>query len=112
MATIRSEGQFNSIIYEETDSYRGTKTRWAVMMNAADMDDLGIETGDRVNLRSDNGKMEDVTAYAFDLPRGNVTTYYPEANVLTSTRVDPRSRTPSFKATPIWIERSTRGATA
>ena len=41
------------------------------------------------------GVMEGVTVYAYDLPRGDVLAYYPEANVLTGTAVDPRSRTPS-----------------
>ena len=48
-------------------------------------------------------KMEG-TATAFDLPRGSVLAYYPEANVLCGTAVDPRSRTPAFKSVPIWIE--------
>lgn len=39
LASIRSEGQFNSIIYEEHDSYRSTDTRWSVLMNALDMAD-------------------------------------------------------------------------
>jgi anaerobic selenocysteine-containing dehydrogenase len=42
----------------------------------------------------------------FDLPAGNLMAYFPEANVLTGTSVDPRSKTPSFKATPVCIERS------
>ena len=37
LATIRSEGQFNSIIYEEKDSYRGTSSRWSVLMNSDDI---------------------------------------------------------------------------
>lgn len=106
LSTVRSEGQFNSIVYEERDSYRGTETRWCVVMNAEDMDDLGVEEGARVNLRSRHGVMEEVTAYAYDLPRGDAMAYYPEANILTGVEVDPRSRTPSFKATPIWITRA------
>ena len=49
--------------------------------------------------------MESVTVYPFDLPRGNAMAYFPEANILTGTDVDPRSKTPSFKAIPIWIDR-------
>ena len=30
--------------------------------------------------------------------------YYPEANVLCGTAVDPRSKTPAFKSVPVWIE--------
>ena len=105
LSTVRSEGQFNSIVYEEKDSYRGTLTRWCVMMNADDMRALGLEAGGLANLRSKHGVMEEVTVYPHDLPQGDVMAYYPEANVLTGTEVDPRSRTPSFKATPVWITR-------
>ncbi len=43
-------------------------------------------------------------ATAFDLPPGSALAYYPEANVLCGTAVDPRSKTPAFKSVPIWIE--------
>ncbi|MCG8443483.1 MAG: FdhF/YdeP family oxidoreductase, partial [Caulobacterales bacterium] len=91
LTTMRSEGQFNSIIYEHRDSYRGTATRWSVLMNPADIAALGLEPGDLATVRSAHGVMEGVTVYAFDLPRGDVMAYYPEANALTSTAVDPRS---------------------
>ena len=106
LSTIRSEGQFNSIIYEEKDSYRGTQTRWSVLMNAADMDRLGVQTGGLVTLRSDRGEMKNLRVYAFDVPAGDVFAYYPEANVLTGTEIDPRSRTPSFKHTRVDVERA------
>ncbi len=104
MTTVRSEGQFNSIIYENEDVYRGTKTRWCVMMNRLDIRDHGLKTGDLVSLISDNGAMKDVAVVPFDLPRGNIMTYYPEANLLTGTEIDPRSKTPAFKATAVSIE--------
>lgn len=104
LSTVRSEGQFNSIIYEEADSYRGTKSRWCVLMNKRDMARLGLADQSRVTLRSKQGRMENVEVVPFDVPTGNVLAYYPEANVLTSTLTDPRSKTPGFKSTPIWIE--------
>ena len=104
LSTVRSEGQFNSMIYEEFDSYRGTKTRWCVMMNGKDIKALGLKPEDHATLYSDQGKMEDVTLYAFDIPRGDMLAYYPEANILTSTDIDPRSCTPAFKSTSVWIE--------
>lgn len=103
LASIRSEGQFNSIIYEETDSYRGTDTRWSVLMNKDDITALGITAGDKVTLRSPQGEMKGVNVFAFDLPRGNVMAYYPEANVLIATAHDPRSKTPAFKSVPVQI---------
>ncbi|MEO1574059.1 MAG: FdhF/YdeP family oxidoreductase [Pseudomonadota bacterium] len=107
LTTVRSEGQFNSIIYEETDTYRRTDTRWAVLLCAADVQRLGVVAGDRVNLRSPHGVMEGVKVFVHDLPKGCAMAYYPEANCLTGTAVDPRSLTPSFKHTPVRIERPT-----
>jgi molybdopterin-dependent oxidoreductase alpha subunit len=104
LTTVRSEGQFNTIIYERTDSYRGNADRWTVMLSPEDIAAHGLTEGAKANLVSKQGRMEGVTIKAFDLARGSVMAYYPEANVLTGTEVDPRSRTPSFKATPVWFE--------
>ncbi|WP_370338993.1 FdhF/YdeP family oxidoreductase [Parvularcula marina] len=101
LTSLRSEGQFNSIIYEEKDSYRGTETRWSVMMHKDDITELGL--GEYAHVTSDHGEMRKVRVYPFDLPKGCVMAYYPEANALTGRSVDPRSRTPSFKSTPVSI---------
>jgi anaerobic selenocysteine-containing dehydrogenase len=103
LASVRSEGQFNTIIYEERDSYRGRAGRDAVFLSPEDMGLHGIAAGQRITLKSAQGRMEAV-ATPFDLPRGSALAYFPEANVLTATAVDPRSRTPAFKSIPVWIE--------
>ncbi|MEP7210037.1 MAG: molybdopterin dinucleotide binding domain-containing protein, partial [Alphaproteobacteria bacterium] len=103
LATVRSEGQFNSIVYEEKDSYRKTATRWCVMMNRDDIAALGLAEGARADIRSAQGEMAGVLVYGFDVSRGSVLAYFPEANVLTSVATDPRSKTPAFKSTPVWI---------
>jgi molybdopterin-dependent oxidoreductase alpha subunit len=103
LASIRSEGQFNSIIYEESDSYRGTDTRWSVLMNVADIAELDIQAGDKITIVSAYGEMQNVKVFAFNLPRGNVLAYYPEANVLIGTEHDPRSKTPAFKSVAVSI---------
>ena len=102
LATVRSEGQFNSIIYEETDSYRGKAGRHAIFLNAEDMAARGLIAGQAVNVASDAGQMSGV-ATPFDLPRGSVLAYYPEANVLVGRAVDPRSKTPAFKSVPVEV---------
>jgi molybdopterin-dependent oxidoreductase alpha subunit len=104
LSTVRSEGQFNSIVYEEKDAYRQTATRWCVMMNRDDIAALGLVEGGRADVRSAQGEMAGVTVHGFDVPRGAVLAYFPEANILTSTALDPRSKTPAFKSTPVWIE--------
>lgn len=101
LASIRSEGQFNSIIYEETDSYRNGASRDSVLIGKKDMHRLGIKTGDRVTLESASGKMKNLKAQLFDIPPGNILAYYPEANVLSERRIDPRSKTPNFKSIPV-----------
>ncbi len=104
LTTVRSEGQFNSIIYEEKDSYRRTETRWCVLLNRDDMNALKVTAGDKVTVTSEHGRMEAVTVYEHALPAGNAMAYFPEANCLTGTAVDPRSMTPAFKHTPVRVE--------
>lgn len=106
LASIRSEGQFNSIVYEETDSYRGTTHRWCVLMGTEDMQALGVAAGDRVHLRSAQGRMDDLEVVPFGLPAGNLLAYYPEANVLISRDHDPQSKTPAFKSVAVAVVRS------
>ncbi|HHY49992.1 MAG TPA: molybdopterin-dependent oxidoreductase, partial [Alphaproteobacteria bacterium] len=103
LASVRSEGQFNTIVYEEHDAYRGKAPRDAVFLSREDMAALGISAGQRITVRSEQGRMV-ATATPFDLPRGSALAYFPEANVLAATAVDPRSRTPAFKSIPVWVE--------
>jgi molybdopterin-dependent oxidoreductase alpha subunit len=105
LTTVRSEGQFNTIVYERTDAYRGKADRWSIMLNAYDLEAYGLKDGERATLVSDHGRMEGVTVRAFDIAPGGVMAYFPEANALTGAAVDPRSKTPSFKATPVVLER-------
>ena len=104
LMSVRSEGQFNSIIYEESDSYRDTAHRHCVLMNEADMAALGLKEKDKVTVRSDTGEMRNLDVQSYDLPRGNGMAYYPEANVLVGRQLDPRSHTPAFKSVPVSVE--------
>jgi len=104
LASVRSEGQFNSIIYEESDSYRGAAHRQVVFVGHEDLDRLGLAPGRRVTLRSASGALRDLEVHAFNLPAGNLMAYYPEANVLTGRATDPRSQTPAFKSIAVAIE--------
>jgi molybdopterin-dependent oxidoreductase alpha subunit len=105
LMTVRSEGQFNSIIYEEYDLFRGQKERWVVLMNKQDIERLGLKPNDHVTLVNDTGRMEHVKVSPFDITPGNLMTYYPEANVLIPTAVDTRSKTPAFKSVTVRIVR-------
>ncbi|QMV00781.1 FdhF/YdeP family oxidoreductase [Devosia sp. D6-9] len=103
LATVRSEGQFNTIIYEERDSYRYGAGRDSLFLNREDMAAFGVSEDQRVWVKSETGRME-ARVVPFDLPRGSALAYYPEANVLVGTAIDERSRTPAFKSVGITIE--------
>lgn len=103
LTTVRSEGQFNTIIYEEKDSYRNTQDRWSVLISPNTIEKLGIKNN-VVDLVSHYGRMDRVRVYPFDLPDNNLMAYFPEANILIGCESDPRSKTPAFKAVPVKIE--------
>ena len=102
LMTLRSEGQFNTVVYEEEDIYRGNIRRDVVMMNASEGARLGLGEYDPVTVESETGRMEAVVSFA-DLPPGNLAMYYPEANVLVPRRIDPASGTPAFKSVVVRI---------
>jgi anaerobic selenocysteine-containing dehydrogenase len=96
VVTVRSEGQFNTVVYEDEDVYRGIPRRDAILLNASDMKRWGISTGDRVDVQTEAGSMN-VVAFDFDITSGAAAMYFPECNVLVPRRLDPSSRTPGFK---------------
>lgn len=104
LMTIRSEGQFNSVVYDEEDLYRGTRRRDVVMMSPDDVARLGLREGDAVTVRSATGSL-DVVIAEVDIRAGNTAMYYPEANVLVDRTLDPESLTPAFKSVAITVER-------
>ncbi|HNB69966.1 MAG TPA: FdhF/YdeP family oxidoreductase [Acidobacteriota bacterium] len=106
LMTIRSEGQFNTVVYEENDRYRNQPTRDVILLNQQDMRDLGIQTGDRVTIRSEVGEMTQIRAVAFDISRGSAAMYYPESNVLVKTSVDSKSGTPAYKNTLVTVAKA------
>lgn len=104
LMTIRSEGQFNTVVYEEEDIYRGQDRRDVILMNADDIERLGLAANQAVTVRSCAGVMHDIRVRPFEITSGNAAMYFPEANVLVPTTVDPQSKTPAFKAVPITVE--------
>ncbi|HLK11514.1 MAG TPA: FdhF/YdeP family oxidoreductase [Candidatus Binatia bacterium] len=97
LMTLRSEGQFNTVVYEEEDLYRGNERRDVVMMNADDVRRLGLARDGRVRVENGTGALE-VRVRLAALPPGNLAMYYPEANVLVPRTIDPASGTPVFKS--------------
>lgn len=101
LMTIRSEGQFNTVVYEEEDIYRGQDRRDAVLMSRDDIERFGFRQNERVVVRSAVGFMEGLLVREAKIKPGNAAMYYPEANILVPAKVDPHSRTPAFKS--IWV---------
>jgi molybdopterin-dependent oxidoreductase alpha subunit len=106
LMTIRSEGQFNTVVYEDEDTYRGIDRRDVILMHPDDLARFGVADGDRVTVRGPAGAMPGIRATAFvSIKPGNAAMYYPEANVLISRVVDPLSKTPAFKSVLVQIVR-------
>jgi len=97
LMTVRSEGQFNTVVYEDADLYRGNLRRDVVMLAAEDASRLGVAEGDPVEVRTEAGRMR-VVAAIVDIRSGSLAMYYPEANMLVPRRLDARSKTPAFKS--------------
>ncbi len=106
LMTIRSEGQFNTVVYEEEDIYRGQERRDVILMNATDITGLGLDVDQPVAVESATGRMEQILVRRADIRAGNAAMYYPEANVLVPRAADASSRTPAFKNVRIRVSRS------
>lgn len=112
LMTVRSEGQFNSVVYDEEDLYRGQERRDVVLMNSADMERMGLKPDQKVSVKNSTGELRLLLARPFDVRAGNILMYYPEANVLVPRNVDPLSKTPGFKGVPVTVEPERVDATA
>lgn len=104
LMTIRSEGQFNTVVYEDYDLYRGIEGRFVMLIHPDDIARLGFEPEQEVTVTSTTGTMRGIRLTPFPKIRpGNVAMYYPECNVLVPRSSDPRSRTPAFKSVPVTL---------
>jgi molybdopterin-dependent oxidoreductase alpha subunit len=115
MMTIRSHDQFNTTVYGLDDRYRGIRhERRVVLMNAVDMAERGLKSGDLVNLighyAKETRRANRFVVVPYDVPRGNCATYFPETNVLVpldSTAAE--SQTPTSKMVFVTVEKTTLG---
>jgi len=105
MMTLRSHDQYNTTIYGLEDRYRGIKgNRRIILMNAEDMATRGWKSRQLVDVTShfeeNTITSERWTIIAYPIPRGNLASYFPEANVLV-----PLDSTADISNTPTskWI---------
>lgn len=88
LQTFRSHDQYNTTVYGLDDRYRGVYgERQVVFIHRDDLNLLGLESGDRVDVVGtfDDGIeriARDFRLVPYDIPRGCVAGYYPELNVL------------------------------
>ena len=105
LMTVRSEGQFNTVVYEPDDRYRGVSSRNVVLINEEDIKRIGSKEGDLVTIKNDTGIMAGQKLQAYPIKTGNIMMYYPESNVLVPRQFDPQSKTPSFKSIEVFLEK-------
>ena len=105
LQTLRAHDQYNTTIYSLKDRYRGIKKgRSVVFVNPLDLDELGLEDGQLVDVFSEwNDGIERVLrsyrVVSYPSARGCAAAYYPEANVLVPLdSVTDESNTPVSKA--------------
>ena len=105
LMTMRSHDQYNTTIYGLHDRYRGIHgNRRVVLMNSLDMAENGLKTRDVIHLSSSfEGTLRQSNNWivvAYDIPKGNMAAYFPEANELVPLdSVAEKSNTPTSK----WI---------
>jgi anaerobic selenocysteine-containing dehydrogenase len=102
LTTIRSEGQYNSVVYEDHDRYRGSERRDIVLMATEDLARLKLREDQLVQVRSSVGAMT-VRARRGAIRAGTCAMYYPEANILVPRVADPESGTPAFKSVAVTV---------
>lgn len=115
LQTLRSHDQYNTTVYGYDDRYRGVfGERQIVFLNAEDIAELGLEGGDLVDLETlwNDGVERKISAFklvAYDIPRGNVAAYFPEANPLIPLdSTGDLCGTPTSKSVAVVIRKSTQ----
>jgi anaerobic selenocysteine-containing dehydrogenase len=104
MMTIRTHDQFNTTVYGLDDRYRGIfNERRVILMNQEDITSAGLQQYDLVDLHNYHGGVhrlaEKFIVVPYNIPRQNVATYFPEANVLVPIdSVADVSNTPTSKS--------------
>lgn len=111
MMTVRSHDQFNTTIYGLDDRYRGVfSERRVVFMNREDIAAAGWYGGDIVDLvghfEGQERRAPRFIIVPFDIPKRNLATYFPEANVLVPINsYANKSQTPTSKLVVVSLEK-------
>jgi anaerobic selenocysteine-containing dehydrogenase len=110
LITLRSNGQFNTTVYNYDDRLRGIYgSRHVVLMHRNDIDRFGLHEGEMVGLTTavDDGvgrKVEGLRVVAYDIPEGCIASYYPECNPLIPLwHYAEKSKVPAAKSIPVRV---------
>lgn len=113
LMTVRSHDQFNTTVYGLDDRYRGIfGGRRVLFMNGQDIAERGLADGDRVDIETVSEDSIHRAVFGFrivcyDIPRGCVAAYFPEATPLAPiSLVSKYTSTPAFKEIPVLVRRS------
>ena len=82
LMTVRSEGQFNTVVYEDHDVYRGQDRRDVIMMNEIDVARMGLRTDQLVSVTSATGELHRIRVRTIDIPPGTRRSYRVRADAL------------------------------
>ncbi|MDB5519509.1 MAG: Oxidoreductase alpha (molybdopterin) subunit, partial [Tardiphaga sp.] len=119
LITLRSNGQFNTTIYNYDDRFRGIYgSRHVVLMHRNDIDRFGLQEGALVSLSTavNDGvtrKVEGFRVVTYDIPEGCIAGYYPECNPLIPLwHHAEKSKVPAAKAIPVKVKRDGEASTS
>jgi molybdopterin-dependent oxidoreductase alpha subunit len=111
LQTLRSHDQWNTVPYAMNDRYRGIhNARRVVLVNPADLDELGIADRSEVDLvgvwhDGVERRAKGFRVVAYPTARGSAASYYPETNVLVPLdSVADISNTPTSKGVVCRLE--------
>jgi molybdopterin-dependent oxidoreductase alpha subunit len=111
LMTLRSNGQFNTTVYNYDDRFRGIYgSRHIVLMHPNDIDRFGLVEGQTVTLATavDDGikrEVEGLQVVTYDIPEGCIAGYYPECNpLLPLWHYAEKSKTPAAKSIPVRVK--------
>ena len=110
--TVRSDGQFNTTIYNYDDHFRGVRgSRMVLFMARADMARYALGEGELVSLRTAamdgvERRVDGLAVVPYDVPEGCIAGYYPELNALIPLWHHAKeSKVPAAKAIDVFVER-------
>ena len=113
LQTILSHDQWNTVPYTDDDRYRGIHgDRRVVLVNRADLQDLGLDEGERVDLvgvwaDEVERRARGFAVVPYPTPRGCAAAYYPETNGLVPLdSVAEVSNQPTYKDVVVRLEPS------